>query len=106
MPSVRNVVVNPARNGQSSTAHHATLRRTCRRLKQASINLGMVRLQLQVGLVRDAEMNLERIHEEIQTMCLRLEGRKKPVLPSYLFGQSHRGADGESDQTLLAECLG
>jgi hypothetical protein len=37
---------------------------------------------------------------------LRLEGESKPAGPSHLFQESHQPVDQESDQTLLAECLG
>ena len=106
MPGVHTAVFKALPNGKSSAANYHHLRRTCHLLKQVSINLGMVRLQLQVGLVGDAELNLGRVHEEIQTLRLRLEGESKPAVPSHLFQEPQQPVDQESDQTLLAECLG
>ena len=91
------------------TSKYARLaRQISQRLKKASINLGMVRLQLQVGLVPDALANLASVHEEIQILRLWLGG-KRPACRKHTRLAIKASAETQNlddDRALLAECLG
>jgi hypothetical protein len=54
-------------------------RRASRQLQAASVGLGLARLQLRAGLTDSAQLALEKIHEEIQELRQRLEGKRKPA---------------------------
>lgn len=52
-------------------------RLTRRQLRDASVRLGVARLQLQVGLIQEAKLEIDRVQQEIQTLRRCLEYRKK-----------------------------
>ena len=56
---------------------HPSNRIIRRRLKQASIQLGLARLQLSVGLTSQVDLALARLHREIQQVRRCLGGRKR-----------------------------
>lgn len=56
---------------------HPTTRLIRRRLKHASIQLGLARLQLNVGLTHQVDLALAQLHREIQQLRRRLGGRKR-----------------------------
>jgi hypothetical protein len=109
MITVRNKGCPAAAKARRFQAKYAKLsRRTCQGLKQVSTNLGMVRLQLHVGLMHDAVANLASLHEEVQTLRLRLEGKgRRPGTHALsALDASEENETQDNDHVLLAECLG
>jgi hypothetical protein len=109
MLNVRREARNQTLKESPLTSNYARLaRQICQRLKKASINLGMVRLQLHVGLVNDAVANLASVHEEIQILRLWLGG-KRPESRKHTRSAIKASAEThnlDDDRALLAECLG
>lgn len=75
----------PVHPGEKSRAPAGARRRfsraTRQRLQAASIRIGLARLQLRAGLVADAQAALAKVHEEIQRLRRRLEGRHAQLSP-------------------------
>jgi hypothetical protein len=92
------------RSRDTKAAYLRRQRRACRRLKAASMRLGMARLQLRVGLAQNAQLALEHIQQEIQALRRCLEGNKKqparrPDTPPRTAGDRQDGTVG-----VLASC--
>ncbi|MBV9122821.1 MAG: carbon storage regulator [Planctomycetes bacterium] len=97
---------NPGRSARLEELQHLT----CRQLQTASLGLGLARLQLQAGQTESVQEILDQLHEDLQALRRRLEGKEKKPLPSPTESYSEEEVEEEIEEQpeedeLLAGCL-
>jgi carbon storage regulator CsrA len=79
-------------------------RQVCRRLKLASVGLGVARLQLQAGHTGEVEATLDRLHREIQSLRRQMEpSARQPSRPT-VSGRRAPLGHKPSRRRVLAGC--